>query len=81
MVGDPNDSLEDVLAAPLVIGPRQPTTIAQGIKLARKSSYHHKLALAEADLDRWLTKLMRAAGKVDSARKAVKRYRKIIREE
>lgn len=82
MIGDPlNDPLDDVLQAPLVPGPRRPVSVLEAGKLAKRSSYRHKLALAEANLDRWLSKLLRASNQVDAARKQVRRYRKIIQEE
>lgn len=80
MKPDLDDPLDDVLAAPLVLGPRQPVTIATGIKLAKGQLYEKKLAKAQADHDRWLDKMLRAAKRVDTARILIRRYRKIINE-
>lgn len=81
MTPDLDDPLDDVLEAPLVIGPRPVTTIANGVKLAKAKATAHKLAAAEADLDRWLGKMLRAATRVDALRKSVRRYRAQIRKE
>jgi outer membrane protein TolC len=81
MNADPDDPLDDVLEAPLVTGPRRPVTIAVGIKLAKKATLEKKLAKAEADFERYLTKLISATRRVQKAREQVRRYRKILQEE
>lgn len=76
-----NDALDDVLEAPLTIGPRRPVSVLEAGKLAKRSTYAHKLAEAEEGLDRWLTRLLKASNKVDAYRKQVRRYRRIMRED
>jgi len=75
MTADLNDPLDDVLQAPLVVGPRAPVTIAVGVKLAKQAAIEKKLAKAQADHDRWLDKMLRAARRVDRAGIQIRRYR------
>lgn len=81
MTADPNDPLDDVLKAPLIVGPRAPVTIATGIKLAKQALIEKKLAKAEADYHRWLDKMLRAAKRVEGNRLLVRRYRRQLAEE
>jgi hypothetical protein len=51
---------------------------AQKALKQKRVKYADMLAKAEDDLDRWLSKLLRASNQVSALRAQVKRYKKVV---